>query len=111
MRIVTLKEQETQLKKAAKKRGLKIRADKRLHHTPYRAMHKYAAIELKQPHIKKTITYDPNYSGYKGKNGKKCLVMDIRHEIIEYDAMKGGKKYKTAHKKANRKQRTIGAEK
>lgn len=98
----TLKEQFNTLKKEARKRGLKIKKDKRLNNCPYRAMHKYAGIELGQPYIKDAITYTP-----KTAKNKKRLVMDTRHELIEFDHMRKGLKYKQAHKIANRKQRTV----
>ena len=101
--MIPLKEQEEQLKQAAKKRGLIIKKDKSLTKTPYRAMNPHAARELKQNCPKNAITYDP-----KRIKTKRMKVMDLRHEIIEFDEMCKGKKYKTAHKKANRFQRTIG---
>lgn len=100
--MATIKEQLKELKKAAKKRGLKIRKDKRLRNTPYRAMNPMAAKELKQPCPPKTITY-----GIMACYPKRRLPLDIRHEIIEYDEMRKGKKYRTAHKIANRKQRDL----
>jgi hypothetical protein len=95
---VSLKSQFSELKQAAKERGLKIAKDKRLKKTPYIAMQPKAAKELNQPYKKKTITHC-------GQKLRK-LVMDVRHEIIEYDKMKRGWKYKAAHKFANRKQNT-----
>jgi hypothetical protein len=101
MKKPTLKQQLNLLKKAAKKRGLVIRKTPKLSNTPYRAMQPMAAKELKINNPKNTIGYTNNC-----ERTKKRLVMDIRHEIIEYDAMKKGARYKTAHKLANRKQRT-----
>jgi hypothetical protein len=93
------------LKRAARKRGLKgPRKDRRLTATPYRAMHPAAAKELDQPCPKKTITYDPSTV-----KTKRRLVMDLRHEIVEVGEMAKGKKYRPAHRIANRKQLTLGA--
>jgi hypothetical protein len=100
--MMNLKEQLNYLRKKAHERGLKIRKDRRLIKTPYIAMHPYAGRELKQPFIKKHITYQPDLERRKRK-----LVMDVNHELIEYDLMKKGWKYKKAHKLANRKQRTL----
>lgn len=94
-----LKEQEKGLRKAAKDRGLKVRKSTALEKTPYRAMNPLAAKELGVKCPKDKILYT--------KQSKK--VLDIRHELVEYDEMAKGKTYKTAHKVANRKQRTIGA--
>jgi hypothetical protein len=102
----TVSEKLDHLKEEAKKRGLRIRKDRRLTKTPYVAMHEYAGKELKQPYIKGTITYEPQSLRRKHK-----LCMDLNHEIIEYDLMRKGKRYKPAHKVANRKQRTFRIEK
>jgi hypothetical protein len=67
-------------------------------------MQPLAARELKIKNPKMTIGYTKLC-----KTPKRRLPMDIRHEIIEYDAMKKGLKYKTAHKLANKKQRNIGS--
>ena len=90
------------LKKVAKRHNLKIRPDKRLCKTPYRGMNPYAAKALNQPCPKKTLTYDPRLD-----KTQKRIVMDIRHEILEYQEMQKGKSYKIAHKKANKFQRNI----
>ena len=103
--MINLTEQEKALRLMAKRRGLKVRPDKRLRLTPFRAMHPRAAKELDQPCPKATITYDPRIVTTRRKR-----VMDIRHEIIENDEMGKGKRYKSAHKVANRKQRTISRE-
>jgi hypothetical protein len=105
----TLGQQMEHLKNEAKKRGLKIRKDEKLKETPYRAAHPRVQFKtgLKR---KGLITYDPSVV-----KTKKKLVMDTRHEIIEYDKMgqlmrKGHNQnsaYKIAHKKANREQRNI----
>jgi hypothetical protein len=100
--MMTLKERELYVKREAKKRNLKIRVDKRLNKTPYRAMQPFAAIELKQPFIKKYITYAPYL-----KKRKRTLIMDIHHEILEYDKMKKKWRYRKAHSFANRKQRSF----
>jgi hypothetical protein len=102
---MNLTEQEKALRLMAKRRGLKVRPDKRLRHTPFLAMHPRAAKELGMPCPRKTITFDPRIV-----NTRKKRVMDVRHEIIENDEMGKGKKYRTAHKVANRKQRTISRE-
>lgn len=102
--MVTIREQLIELKKAAKKRGLKIRNYDRLTKTPYRAMNPLAAKELRQPCPPRTIVYC-NIA----LHPKRRLPMDIRHEIVEYDAMRKGKRYKAAHRIANRKQRNLSA--
>jgi hypothetical protein len=100
--VYTIKEKLRYLKQEAKKRGLKIRKDKRLTKTLYAAMHQYAGEELNQPYIKGVITYEP-----KSLRNRNKFCMDINHEIIEYDLMHKGKRYKYAHKIANRKQRSF----
>ncbi len=100
-----LKEQLKSLKTAAKRRGLVVRHDKGLKDTPYRAMNPRAARseEVDQCCPKNAILFESKYLPEE--------VMDIRHEILEYDKMgKPHWKYKRAHKFANRKQRTVGAE-
>jgi hypothetical protein len=102
---VSLKKQEQYLRKQAKKRGLKIRHTPSLNSTPYRAMHPCASKELGIKNPKNTIGYT-KYS----ERPKRRFVMDLRHELIEYDLMKNKKyKYKKAHKIANRKQRSVDA--
>jgi hypothetical protein len=64
-------------------------------------MNECAGKELKQPYIKGCITYSPE------TKTKKKIAMDLNHEIIELDKMKKGYKYKTAHKHANKKQRSF----
>lgn len=103
MNNITLKQQLDILKKAARKRGLTIRKTPQLSNTEYRAMNPQAAKELGIKSPKKTIGYTSNC-----ERTKRRLVMDIRHELIEYDAMKKyGMKYKKAHKIANRKQLSV----
>jgi hypothetical protein len=104
MKKLTLKQQLALLKKSAKKRGLTIRHTPKLKSTQFRAMNPPAAKELGIKSSKHTIGYT-NLC----KKTPRRFVMDMRHEIIEYDAMKKGKKYKSAHKIANRKQRNINA--
>ena len=101
MAKLTIREKLATVRRKASARKLKIRKDRRLLQTPYRAMNEFAGKELKQPHIKGYITYSPQIKT------KKMLVMDLNHEIIEYDKMKKGWKYKRAHKLANRKQRSF----
>jgi ribosomal protein S12 len=101
---VPLKEQMTDLKRAAKKRGLCIRATPSLSKTPFRAMNPRAARELGIKWSKHIIGYDPHVRMPKSER-----VMDERHEIIEYDQIGKGHHYKVAHRYANRRQRTVGA--
>ena len=109
--MVTLKQRIINVKRAARKRGLGISADKRLSTTPYRAMNPRAARELKQPTIRRACTYDPRFSDPNGcKSKQKMFVLDTSHELIEFDEMGKGKRYKTAHKIANRKQRSFANE-
>ena len=82
-----------------------IRKDTRLAKTPFRAMNPRAGRVLGMPYMPKAITY-----GVRSQSPLKRRVMDIRHEIIEFDEMGKGKEYKTAHRIANRKQRIVGAE-
>lgn len=96
----SLKQKELYIKQEAKKRNLKIKQDKRLTKTPYRAMQPFAGKELDQPYIKNHITYEPKSKKNKGK-----LLMDLNHEIIEYDLMKKKLPYHKAHKISNKKQR------
>jgi hypothetical protein len=101
---VSLKQQEQELRNQAKKRGLKIRYTPQLKKTPYRAMNPMASKELGIKCGKNIIGYTKNSA-----RTKRRFVMDMRHEIIEYDTMKKRKlHYPKAHKIANRKQRTVG---
>ena len=95
----TLSEQLAQIKEAAMKRGLRVRRDRRLHRTSYRAMNPRAARELHQPYIPKTLTYTLS-----NRRPKHRLVMDLRHELVEYVMMGRGHRYKVAHRVANREQ-------
>jgi hypothetical protein len=104
MSKISLNQQLRELKKAAKKRGLTIRSTPKLKETPYRAMNPEASRELGIKSSKHTIGYTKLC-----QKTPRRFVMDIRHELIEYDAMKKGKKYKSAHKLANRKQRNLNA--
>ena len=99
----SLKEQEKELREAAKARGLKVRNSKALAKTPYRAMNPLAAKELGMRCPKNAILLGP-----RACRTKKREVMDLRHELVEVDEMRKGKPYKTAHLIANRKQRTVG---
>ena len=101
MTKLTVREKLATVRSKASARNLKIRKDRRLVKTPYRAMNEYAGKELKQPYTKGCITYSPH------TRSKKTLAMDLNHEIIEFDKMKKGWRYKRAHKLANRKQRTF----
>lgn len=101
---MTLQKQMESLRRAARSRRLSIRAMPSLRKTPYRAINPRAAKELGVKCGKHTIGYDPAIV-----KGKSMRVMDVRHEIVEFDEMGKGKRYKTAHKVANRKQRTVGA--
>lgn len=99
-KLALLTAQLHELKNAAKTRGLKVEQDKRLQGTPYISMNPRAAKELHQPCRKRAITFW-------GERSLQHEVMDIRHELIEYDEMGKGKPYKVGHKIANRKQRTV----
>ena len=109
----TLKQQFKDIRKAAKKSGLSVRKDSRLKKSPYRAMNPRAAKLLKQPCPPRALTYDPRLD-----DTMREKVLDIRHELIEHKEIgrlekKGvprNKRYPKAHRVANRKQRTIGAE-
>jgi hypothetical protein len=101
---VPLKEQMTDLKRAAKQRGLRIRATPSLSKTPFRAMNPRAAKEEGVKFPKHTIGFDPHI-----RMSQSERVMDIRHELIEYDQIGKGHHYKVAHRYANRRQRTVGA--
>lgn len=98
----SLREQEYQLRQAAKRRGLRVCRDPRLAKTPYRAMHPRAAKVLKQPCRKRTIGYILS-----SRRPKSRMVLDVRHELIEYDKMQQGWSYARAHAYANRKQRDV----
>jgi len=100
--MLNLKDKLKYLKKQAHKRGLKIRKDKRLARSPYRAMHPLAGKTLKQPYINRCITYEP-----RTKHKIRRLVLDTNHELWEFDKMRQGWSYEKAHKFANRKQRTL----
>jgi hypothetical protein len=102
--MLSLKEQERHLRQAARNRGLCVKRTRGLSKTPYRAMNPRAAKELGVPWSSHMIGYD-NYSARTHKR----LVMDLRHEIIEYDRMGRGWRYRRAHRMANRKQRTVNA--
>ena len=99
---LTSEEKLRLVKEQAKQRGLKVRFDKRLRKTPYRAMNPHAGKELEQPFIKKTLTYGP-----RSKTSKHKMCMDLNHENIEDYKMKQGWCYEVAHKFANRKQRNF----
>ena len=99
----SINQQLIALKLSARQEGLSIKPDKRLTPTPYRAMNPCAAKVFKQPCLKNSLTYDPKLD-----KSKKKIVMDIRHELVEYRLMKKGKLYKQAHKIANKKQRNTG---
>jgi hypothetical protein len=104
---MTLKKQFEVLKKEAHKRGLKIRKDKRLTPTKYRANHPLVS-EIVGFEVKGSIGYDPKHC-----KTLKRKVMDVRHEIVEMDTMKPlikkgysvKRAYKIGHKVANKKQR------
>jgi len=101
---VTLCGQQVILRKAAKRRGLHIKAVPSLAKTPYRAMNPRAARELNIRWPKHTVGFDP-----KVKMPKSERLMDERHEVIEFDRMGQGHHYKAAHRYANRKQRDVRA--
>ena len=113
MKRPSLKQQFKDIKKAARKSGLSVRKDNRLKKCPYRGMNPRAGRLLKQPYIENTLTYDPRLT-----DTWREKVLDIRHELIEHKEIgrlqrKGvpsHKRYPMAHRVANRKQRTIGAE-
>ena len=99
----TLDQKFEHLKQEAKVRGLKVQKDPRLTKSPYRASHPLSCTFVDDiPTKKKAITYEPA-----SERNKHKLVMDINHEIIEYDLAKKGVGYKKAHRIANRKQRSI----
>ena len=100
MKVKIYKEKLRYLKIKAQERGLKVRQDKRLTKTPWAAMHPLAGGVLKQPFIKKSVTFDPDLP-------RRKIIMNINHELFEHDKMKIGWSYKKAHKFANRKQRTL----
>ena len=113
MKRPSLKQQFKDIKKAARKSGLSVRKDNRLKKTAYRAMNPRAAKLLKQPCPPHALTYDPRLD-----DTLREKVLDVRHELIEHKEIgklsrKGVSKslrYPRAHRVANRKQRTIGAE-
>jgi len=106
-----LDDQFKHLRNEAKKRGLVIRKDERLEKTPYRAAHPFVEFRTGLKHTGR-IDYDPKHV-----NSKRELVMDVRHEIIEYDKMGKLKRkgysderaFKVAHNLANKKQRNPNA--
>ena len=98
--MTTLSEQLKLLRREAHKRGLGVRQDKRLTKSKFRAMQPYAGRELDEPYVEDAITFEP-----KSKRKLKRLVVDVNHEIREFDKQKCGWKYKRAHKFANSKQR------
>jgi hypothetical protein len=111
---VPLKEQLKSVRRVARYRGYRIKADRRLGNTPYAAMHPRAAKEMNRhlprgqriPYRDRTITYDPDCHRLPRKR-----VVDLRHELIEEHRMdEHGLSYKPAHKIANKLQRTVGAE-
>jgi hypothetical protein len=100
-----LKVQMRELKRAAAERGLRIRHTPSLSKTPFRAMNPLAAKENNIPWPKDLIGYDGLSCGTTQMN-----VMDIRHEIVEYDYMKDRRRhYKSAHKVANKKQERVNS--
>jgi len=103
MMAKTYKDKLNFLKKEAARRGLKIKKDKRLTKTPYRASHPLVEDMIGVKNKGKFITYEP-----RTERNKRRLVMDINHEICEFDLMKKGYSYRHAHKISNRKQRKIG---
>jgi hypothetical protein len=92
------------LTRAARHRHLSIKPMPSLSRTAFRAMNPRAAREEKIRWPTNIIGYDPQVRMPKPKR-----VMDIRHELIEYDKMGKGCHYLKAHKYANRKQRTVSA--
>ena len=109
----TLRQQLRDIRKAAKRSGLSIKKDKRLIGSPYRAMNPRAAKLLGQKCPPKTLTYDPRLD-----DTLREKVLDTRHELIEHkkigklqrQGVPKHRRYPIAHRYANRKQRTIGAE-
>lgn len=96
----SLKVQMRELRHAAAERGLRIRHTPSLTHTPFRAMNPLAAKENSIPWPRDLIGYDGVYC-----RTSRMKVMDIRHEIREFDRMKQGWHYPAAHKDANKVQR------
>ncbi len=104
MKKPSLKEQDLALRRAARERGLGVRKDKRLDASPYRAAHPRLKGQVDVPIKKKCITY-----GTHSEKPLKKKVMDLRHELHEWDKRGQGWKYPAAHRFANRKQRTVGS--
>ena len=102
VRMNKVNEKWKYVQQEAKKRGLKIKPDKRLGQTPYRACHPLVEKMVGVKNKGKVLTYDP-----KIVKTKRMLVMDMNHEMIEMDLMRKGKTYKQAHRVANRKQRSF----
>lgn len=100
---IGLNKQYQDLLKAAHRRGLRVRRDDSLKKTEYRAMHPRAAKELGLKCPKNTITYQLSC-----RRPKSRRVLDLRHEIVEWDEMSKGKRYKAAHRIANKRQATVG---
>jgi len=107
---LSIKEQERRIREAARRRHLKIVADRRLSNTPYAAMNPHAARALKQPCKPRSLCYDPTCKRkHSPISTREWRCIDLRHEIKEYDKM--GKRKPTygnywyAHKYANRTQR------
>jgi hypothetical protein len=92
------------LTRAAQHRHLRIKAMPGLSRTPFRAMNPRAAKEEKVKWPANVIGYDPQVRMPKQKR-----IMDLRHELIEYDKMGSGLHYLKAHRYANRKQRTVSS--
>jgi hypothetical protein len=92
------KQELEELKNKAKKDGLKVNmryADKK-----WRGMNPAAAKELKEKCPPKTICVNH----YSETNNKK-RSQTLRHELVEYNLMKNGYHYPSAHRHANNKQR------
>lgn len=109
----TLKEQEQSVRTVARRMGMTIRPSRAIHRTPYRAMNPEAAQLLGQKCPKNAILYDQVLD-----KRRRQRVMDERHEVIEDVAIAAlrrlgvprKRRYRIAHRLANRLQRTIGAE-
>ena len=109
----SLKDQEKSIRAVASGMKMTIRPSQAIHRTPYRAMNPEAAALLDQKCPKHSILYDRVLD-----RQRRQRVMDERHEVIEDVAIAAlrrlgvprKRRYRIAHRLANRLQRTIGAE-
>lgn len=116
----SLKDQEQSIKDAARSLHLEIKVDRRVTPTPYRAQNPRAAELLGQECPAHEIILDPEAAQptLRHPNPEHLKVVDERHEVVEFvvigklkkEHVPRQKRYKIAHRIANKLQSKPGAE-